>query len=68
MDPGDIVARGHHKKGVSLGSRFAALAITAKRSAAEVIDNPDSGRPITAVAGQRFRQFWQFLTRALLAF
>jgi hypothetical protein len=68
MDASDIVARGHHKKGIARASGLAALNATAKGSAAKMIDNPASDRPIAAVAGQRFRQFWQFLTRALPAF
>ena len=51
MDASDIVARGHHKKGVALASRLAALNATAKGSAAEVIDNPEPDRPIAPVAG-----------------
>jgi hypothetical protein len=68
MDVSDIVARGHHKKGFALASRLATLNATAKGSAAEVTDNPGPDRPIARVARQRFRQLWQFLTRAFLIF
>jgi hypothetical protein len=68
MDGSDIFARGHHKKGVALADRLSTLNATAKGRAAEMINNPQPNRPIAPVAGQRFRQLWQFLTRAFLIF
>ena len=51
VDASDIVARGHHIERVALVSRLSALNATTKRSAAEVIDNPQPDRPIASVAG-----------------
>ena len=68
MDASNIIPRRHHKKGGTLASRFATPNATARGSAAEVIDNPGPDRPVAPVAGQRFRQLWQFLTRAFSIF
>ena len=68
MDASDIVARGYHIERIALASGLAALNATAKGRAVEVIDNPDPNRPVALVAGQRFRQLWQFLTRAFPVF
>jgi hypothetical protein len=68
MDASDVVARGHHKEGIALASRLSTLNASAKRRASEVIDNPGPDRPIARVASQRFRQLWQFLTRAFRIF
>ena len=51
MDPGDVVARGHHIERVALASGLATVNATANRSAAEVIDSPQPDRPIAPVGG-----------------